>query len=217
MTGYDHIVVGAGTAGCVLAARLSEDERTRVLLLEAGAGERTRAMTVPNAWPENLGTGADWAQATTPQADAGAGSLRVGRGAADRPRLPHPSTGHGPAGGRAADGPGRGGDGRVHGGRRGRPGRADRALAGPGRHHQRGAARYLRRAVGSYWHAAGTCRMRAGAVVDRELKVRDVDGLRVADASIMPVITNVHLNATVLAIAERAAALILGERLVRMG
>jgi choline dehydrogenase len=76
---------------------------------------------------------------------------------------------------------------------------------------------YLRRAVGSYWHAAGTCPMRAGAVVDRELKVRDVDGLRVADASIMPVITNVHLNATVLAIAERAAALILGERLVRMG
>jgi choline dehydrogenase len=71
VTDYDYIVVGAGTAGCVLAARLSEDERTQVLLLEAGGAERTRAMTVPNAWPENLGTGADWAQVTTPQADAG--------------------------------------------------------------------------------------------------------------------------------------------------
>jgi choline dehydrogenase len=47
-------------------------------------------------------------------------------------------------------------------------------------------------------------------VVDPELKVRGVAGLRVADASIMPAITNAHPNATVLAIAERAADLILG-------
>ncbi|HEY2519394.1 MAG TPA: GMC family oxidoreductase N-terminal domain-containing protein [Streptosporangiaceae bacterium] len=68
---FDYIVVGAGTAGCVLAARLSEDDRIRVLLLEAGSADRTRAMTVPSAWPENLGTAADWAQVTTAQADAG--------------------------------------------------------------------------------------------------------------------------------------------------
>jgi choline dehydrogenase len=79
VTGYDFIVVGAGTAGCVLAARLSEDDRAAVLLLEAGGSERTPAMTVPNAWPENLGTDADWAQATTPQADAGPISYPRGR------------------------------------------------------------------------------------------------------------------------------------------
>jgi choline dehydrogenase len=70
---------------------------------------------------------------------------------------------------------------------------------------------YIRRAVGSYYHPAGTCRMGTGpdAVVDPELRVAGLSGLRVADASIMPVITNAHPNATVLAIAERAADLLL--------
>jgi choline dehydrogenase len=68
---YDYIVVGAGTAGCVVAARLTEDARTRVLLVEAGSLLRTRAMTVPNEWPVNLGSAANWGDSTTPQADAG--------------------------------------------------------------------------------------------------------------------------------------------------
>jgi choline dehydrogenase len=69
---------------------------------------------------------------------------------------------------------------------------------------------YIREAVGSYYHPAGTCRMGAGAgsVVDPQLRVHGVAGLRVADASVMPVIPNAHPNATVLAIGERAAELI---------
>jgi choline dehydrogenase len=47
-----------------------------------------------------------------------------------------------------------------------------------------------------------------GAVVDPQLRVRGVAGLRIADASVMPAIPNAHTNATVLAIAERAAGLI---------
>jgi choline dehydrogenase len=76
---YDYIVVGAGTAGCVVAARLTQDAGARVLLLEAGGAERTRAMTVPNAWPENLGSAADWGDVTTGQADAGAVAYPRGR------------------------------------------------------------------------------------------------------------------------------------------
>ncbi len=77
--GYDYVVVGGGSAGCVVAARLSEDPAARVLLLEAGSTARTRAMTVPNAWPENVGSAADWSDITTSQASAGPLSIPRGR------------------------------------------------------------------------------------------------------------------------------------------
>ncbi|WP_433555237.1 GMC family oxidoreductase [Pseudonocardia xinjiangensis] len=68
---HDYVVVGGGTAGCVLASRLSQDPGVRVLLLEAGGSGRPAAMADPLGWPLLFGTEADWAFETTPQPGTG--------------------------------------------------------------------------------------------------------------------------------------------------
>ncbi|MEV4754521.1 GMC family oxidoreductase N-terminal domain-containing protein [Micromonospora sp. NPDC049559] len=69
---------------------------------------------------------------------------------------------------------------------------------------------YVRKSAGTYFHPVGTCRIGTDrfAVVDPELRVCGIDGLRVADASVMPSIVSANTNASVLAIAERAASLL---------
>jgi choline dehydrogenase-like flavoprotein len=70
----------------------------------------------------------------------------------------------------------------------------------------------LRRRVELLYHPVGTCRMGTDddAVVDADLRVRGVEGLRVADASIMPLIPGGNTNAPCVMIGERAADLVKG-------
>lgn len=69
-TTYDYILIGAGSAGCVVAARLSEDPAVQVLLLEAGGTDAHDSVQNPTAWTTLLSGELDWGYQTTPQRHA---------------------------------------------------------------------------------------------------------------------------------------------------
>jgi choline dehydrogenase len=93
------------------------------------------------------------------------------------------------------------------------PLRADELLPGAAMKSDADLAAFVRRDSDTIYHGAGTCRMGpasdAAAVVDPLLRVRGVDGVRVADASIMPEVVNATTNAACVMIGEKAAELIL--------
>jgi choline dehydrogenase-like flavoprotein len=80
MADFDYVIVGAGSAGCVLANRLSADGVTRVALIEAGGPDKKMEIHVPAAFSKLFKTPYDWDFSTTPQKHLADRSLYWPRG-----------------------------------------------------------------------------------------------------------------------------------------
>ncbi len=81
MSDFDYVIVGAGSAGCVLANRLS-DSGAEVLLIEAGGRDRSAKIKIPAAFAQQFRTKLDWDYATGPEPGCEGRSLYVPRGKA---------------------------------------------------------------------------------------------------------------------------------------
>jgi choline dehydrogenase len=77
---FDYIIVGAGSAGCVLAARLSQDPNVRVALVEAGGPDDAPEIQMPIAFPQLFKTKYDWDFTSEPEPGLGARRIYLPRG-----------------------------------------------------------------------------------------------------------------------------------------
>ncbi len=77
---YDYVIVGAGSAGCVLAARLSEDPETTVLLLEAGPPDTNQNIHVPLGYLSLARTEIDWDYNSAPEPNCDGRRISMPRG-----------------------------------------------------------------------------------------------------------------------------------------
>ncbi|MFD9719295.1 GMC family oxidoreductase [Streptomyces sp. NPDC059076] len=80
MNTYDYVVVGAGSAGCVLAARLSEDPGARVALIEAGGPDTAQEIHVPAAFSQLFKSDLDWDLDSEPEPGIGGRRAYLPRG-----------------------------------------------------------------------------------------------------------------------------------------
>jgi choline dehydrogenase-like flavoprotein len=77
---FDYVIIGAGSAGCVLAARLSQDPGIRVALVEAGGRDDAPEIAMPVAFPQLFKTQYDWDFATEPEPALGRRRIYLPRG-----------------------------------------------------------------------------------------------------------------------------------------
>src|SRR5215213_1407077 len=80
MTEYDYVIVGAGSAGCVLANRLTADPSVRVLLLEAGGSDRNLNIRIPVGFAKQFRTDLDWGYSSEPEPNLIGRSMYLPRG-----------------------------------------------------------------------------------------------------------------------------------------
>ena len=77
---FDYVIIGAGSAGCVLAARLSQDPGVRVALVEAGGRDDAPEIAMPVAFPQLFETQYDWDYASEPEQVLGRRRIYLPRG-----------------------------------------------------------------------------------------------------------------------------------------
>jgi choline dehydrogenase len=80
MSEFDYVIVGAGSAGCVIANRLSADPSTRVLLLEAGGSDRNINVRIPVGFAKQFRTDLDWNYTAEPEPNLLGRSMYLPRG-----------------------------------------------------------------------------------------------------------------------------------------
>ena len=81
MDQFDYIIVGAGSSGCVLAARLTEDPNVKVLLIEAGGSENKTILDMPVAWFRAMRMDSvGWGYSSEPEPFANGRRIPVPRG-----------------------------------------------------------------------------------------------------------------------------------------
>lgn len=77
---YDYVIIGAGSAGCALAARLAEDSSKNILVIEAGPADTHQAIHVPVAFPQLFKTPFDWDYTSVPQDGLAGNTVYIPRG-----------------------------------------------------------------------------------------------------------------------------------------